>query len=382
MKYGFNMNDSDVTESFGFGAILVDTSIYERNGLKFDKGLLRALYQFKRSPINLLLPDVIFNEITNHLEKKLNEIHNLSKVISDFKDYSLVDQTALDSLESLKNSINIKTSTKSKISSFIENTGAVEIECGQFVNITEILEKYFSATPPFAKEGKKKSEFPDAITLNAVEKWAELNRVKVLAIAVDTDWKSYCEKSENIEYREDLSDVLAELNALNAPYVVLDQVESLIKANDVVFLEQVSSHLYSELDDFTPDQDAESYLYWEPEWSTASFESFNFKSHNCRIIEADENQLVIEADVNININAHAEFSLSVYDSIDGDYVSLSSVEAEVETDFDSKILLTFEGEVTTEQTLENLELTDIEILNKPKVIHFGTLEPDFHEYED
>ena len=376
------MNDIDVTQSFGFDAILIDTSIYERNGLKLDKGLLKALYQLKRSPIDLLLPDVIFNELKHHLEKKFNEIHNLSKVISDFKDYALIDQTGLDTLENLKNSINIKNIVQEKMHTFTVNTGAVAIECGQFVNITEILEKYFSAVPPFAKEGKKKSEFPDAITLNAVEKWAETKSAKVLAIAVDPDWKTYCEQSPHIEYQEDLADVLAELNALNAPYVVLDQIESLISTNDSGFNTQIAQYITQELEDFTPDQDAESYLYWEPEWITVYFESFSFRSHECRIIEADENQIIIEADVNILINAEGEFSLSVYDSIDKDYVGLSSVTSDVETDFDSKILLTFEGEVTTQQTLDNLELTDIEILNKPRVIHFGVLEPDFHEYED
>lgn len=375
------MNNLAVTKSFGFDAILVDTSIYERNGLKLDKGLLKALYQLKRSPINLLLPDVIFNEVKNHMEKKFNEIHNLSKVISDFKDCSLVGQSELDALADLKNSINIEDIVKNKIDTFIKNTGAVRIECGQFVNVTEILEKYFSAVPPFAKEGKKKSEFPDAITLSAVEKWAKKNSAKVLAIAYDKDWKDYCKQSPNIEYQENLADVLAELNALNAPYVVLDQIEKFISVNDLDLQTKINQYLTEELKYFTPDQDAESYLYWEPDGITAWFDSFSFISNECRIIEADECQIVIEADINIIINAEGEFSLSVYDSIDKDYVGLSSVIAKVENDFDSKILLTFEGEVTTEQNLDNLELAAIEILNKPRVIHFGTLEPDFDEYD-
>ena len=96
-----------------------------------------------------------------------------------------------------------------------------------------------------------------------------------------------------------------------------------------------------------------------------------------RIIEADTHQLVVEINVRIFIGAEGEFSLSVYDSIDRDYVGISGAVQTIETEFDSKILLSFEGEVTTEQTLDNLELVEVEILDKPSVIDFGTLEPYF-----
>ncbi len=76
------MSNTELPDFLEFDAILIDTSIYERNGLKLDKGLLKALYQFKRSPIDLLLPDVIYNELKDHLKKKLNEINRpLAKVV-------------------------------------------------------------------------------------------------------------------------------------------------------------------------------------------------------------------------------------------------------------------------------------------------------------
>ncbi|MFH4307413.1 PIN domain-containing protein, partial [Acinetobacter baumannii] len=97
------------------------------------------------------------------------------------------------------------------------------------------------ATPPFGKEVKKKNEFPDAITLNAIEEWAKQNNKKVLAIACDNDWKSYCEKSENIEYNDDLATVLAYLNTVNAPYVVLNQIENLIQHEDQKFYTSIAN---------------------------------------------------------------------------------------------------------------------------------------------
>ena len=371
------MINTDFSESSEFDAILIDTSIYERNGLKLDKGLLKALYQFKHSPIDLLMPDVIYNELKNHLNKKINEINGLGKIIHDFKEYNLEAPELLAALETMKNNIDINSIVENKLSEFIENTAALEIVCGEFSDITKILNDYFSAIPPFGKDAKKKNEFPDAITLNAIEEWAKQNHKKVLAIASDNDWKSYCEKSENIEYSEDLATVLADLNALNAPNVVLNQIESLIQQEDQDFHTSIANLLRIELDGFTPDQTADSYLYWEPEGAYAWFERFEFMEEEGRIIEADTHQLVVEINVRIFIGAEGEFSLSVYDSIDRDYVGISGAVQNIETEFDSKILLSFEGEVTTEQTLDNLELVEVEILNKPSVIDFGTLEPDF-----
>ncbi len=172
------MSNTELPDFLEFDAILIDTSIYERNGLKLDKGLLKALYQFKRSPIDLLLPDVIYNELKDHLKKKLNEINVLGKVVHDFREYNLVEPDVLTVLDTLKNNINIDSIVENKLNEFIENTGALEIVCGEFADITKILEDYFSATPPFGKEVKKKNEFPDAITLNAIEEWAKQNNKK------------------------------------------------------------------------------------------------------------------------------------------------------------------------------------------------------------
>ncbi|MFH4209997.1 hypothetical protein WAJ07_21405, partial [Acinetobacter baumannii] len=86
------------------------------------------------------------------------------------------------------------------------------------------------------------------------------------------------------------------------------------------------------------------------------------------IIEADSHQIVVEVNLRIFIGAEGEFSLSAYDSIDGDYVGITGVVQSIETEFESTVLLSFEGEVTTEQTLDNLELVEVEILNKPLVI--------------
>ncbi|UYW75313.1 PIN domain-containing protein [Pseudocitrobacter faecalis] len=55
-----------------FTAIVLDTSIYDQYGLKLEKGLLGKLSQFSRTSTTFLIPDVIYNEVKKHLERKIN----------------------------------------------------------------------------------------------------------------------------------------------------------------------------------------------------------------------------------------------------------------------------------------------------------------------
>ncbi|HEM7146119.1 TPA: DUF4935 domain-containing protein [Providencia stuartii] len=53
-----------------YNALCIDTSIFIKNGLTLDKGLLRRLEQFKDSNIELVIPDIIIEELKKHLLKK------------------------------------------------------------------------------------------------------------------------------------------------------------------------------------------------------------------------------------------------------------------------------------------------------------------------
>jgi chromosome condensin MukBEF complex kleisin-like MukF subunit len=59
--------------------------------------------------------------------------------------------------------------------------------------------------------GKKKAEFPDAISLLSLEAWAEANEKRILAVSGDKDWAAYAENSERIDVVSKLSDALAML---------------------------------------------------------------------------------------------------------------------------------------------------------------------------
>lgn len=371
-----------MSEEIEYEALLIDTSIFDGNGLRLEKGLLGKLNQFERSPVIFLMPDVICGEVRSHLEQKIRASRSaLEKSINEAGDHIFFDgNTLTDAKSLLLESKEIEGLAESRLDDFVKNTGALVLECGEYLDVSSLLKKYFASEAPFSDSAKKKNEFPDAIVLMAVDEWARRNGKSVLAIAKDDDWSRYCASSENIECIDDLSDGLALFNKANAPYAFLSKLESALENETAQkFLDGVEERLRADLDGFTPDQDAESYLYWEPEGSNGWLKSFYLTSNELRIIESDEEYIVIECEAAITVEAEGEFSLSVHDSIDRDYVSMGSVTATAEEEFESDILITIVGDL--EGPIEDLSVEQVEIVSPIKCIHFGTLEPDLGDYE-
>lgn len=369
----------DVKEKYG--AILVDTSIFDSHALKLEKGLLGKLAQFKKSPIVYLLPDVIKNEVKSHLESKIKVSRSaLEKALNDAGDHLFFEGSELnDAKKILIDSKEIEGLAESRVENFIESTGALVLETGSYVSVSELLSKYFSNKPPFAEKGKKKNEFPDAIVLMAVEAWAEQNNTSVLAVAKDGDWQKYCEDSDRIDYQEDLSRGLEHFNRTNAPYALLANLEAALNSGTAgAFLSAVGSGLESAFDGFTPDQEADSHLYWEPEGSHGWFKEFDLIDHEFRIIDKDDDWVVLEALANITVEAEGEFSLSLYDSIDKDHVHMGAITVKAKEEFESEILITISGNL--DGPIDELTVDEVEVVSPINTVHFGTIEPDYDEY--
>ncbi len=372
------LHDSDKN----YDVILIDTSIFDGNGLRLETGLLGKLRQFKKTDIDVLLPDVIKNEVQSHLEKKIKVSRSaLEKSINDAGDHLFFDGSALNEAKKLLiDSDEIEKLAQSRLDNFVNDTNALEIECNDYVSVGEVLGQYFSNQPPFSETGKKKNEFPDAIVLLATEEWAKREEKSVLAIAKDKDWRSYCESSSNIDYEEDFTAGLVSFNDATAPFAFVEcLIKHMEKDTAQSFITKVENELKFVLEGFTPDQDAESQFYWEPEGSHGWFESFSFIDEAFRIIEADQDYLVLEARAEITVGSEGEFSLSVHDSIDKDYVGLGSTSVSTEETFESALLITISGELTDD--IEAIEVEEVEVVDPIRTIHFGTLELDFGEYE-
>lgn len=366
-----------------YDALLVDTSIFDRQGLRLERGLLGRLTQFKDSKYIYILPDVIKSEITSHLERHIKTARlSLEKSLSDASEHLFFDGSALtDAKDKLISDKVIESLAKKRLDDFIKKTGALVLNSENHVSLSTILDKYFSNCPPFAEAGKKKNEFPDAITLYAVEGWAASKGYQVLAVADDKDWESFCQASKHLTYEKDLAGALDELNK-SSPKMVFDLLNKLKQALDEYegdgFIESIELLLELEFDRYTPDQEADSNYYWEADGCRVKFISIKLQTHEFRVIERKPEYLVLEADAIISIEVTGDFSLSMEDPYDRDYISLGSTTVSKEVEFESEILVTIYGDLN--EDINNLEIYEVEVVTKPNTVNFGTL--DLDQYYD
>lgn len=372
--------DSDEDKDKEYSAILVDTCIFDKHGLRLEKGLLGKLHQFKDSEIHYLLPDVIKAEVKKHLENKVKISRaSLEKALNDAGDHLFFDGSALNNAKSvLIDSNEIEGIAENRIDKFIINSGALVLDCGEYVSVSELLQQYFQNKAPFAETGKKKNEFPDAIILLATEAWAKENDIRVLAVGKDADWKNYCKTSENIDYIEDFADALSKFNEKTAPFAFLSLLTSQLeqeKTDAVDFVEKIYTNLEMYFDGFTPDQEADSSHYWEPDGCHGWLSDFKLANHDFKIVDHAENYVVLEMNAIISVEVEGEFSLSHYDSIDRDYVDIGGITTTTEAQFNSEILVTVCGDLNGD--LSDVEIEEVEVVNPITSVDFGTLEPDY-----
>lgn len=369
-----------------YDALTIDTSIFDQLGIKFEKGLLKRLEQFKTIPTKLILSEIIVNEINAHLIEKIDEAKkHVNKAIKSSDGYLTADDEALKKIEQYLIGNNEKTEdlAREKIKSFLDNTGTIMVSFDN-VSLQEIVGNYFNHVPPFAETGKKKNEFPDAIALQSMEKWArDGNAKKILAVSTDPDWANFGENSSIIDVIKKLGDALAILQPQNDLYAFASTISKYLTENTENFL---SNHLQSFLEDEISSldlfPDASSGYQYEVDYVEGVFNEFEYitredGSADLKLIESGEEHISIEIAISVSCTAYCEFDFIVKDWVDKDYVKIGSNNVGQDFTFDTNVIVTLIGDFTQMPNIEDLDVDDVELLDHPKYIDFGEVEPDF-----
>jgi hypothetical protein len=366
-----------------YGAITIDTSIFDQKGLNLESGLLKTLDQFNGKPSPLILSEIVIREIHAHLVKKTSDVRGqVQKALRASKLHLTLDEDKIDEAEKLLIPVkDNKEVAKSRLELFIKNTGTEIVHASGHVELDELIIKYFKSQPPFSETGKKKNEFPDAIALMSLESWAKNNKTKILAVSDDGDWEAFAKESEHIDIYKDLAAAIAIFQPHNAAIDFCIKLSGDLPAgkpeNLYSVIEKYLSEAVSEIDAYS---DASSSFFWEPDIVEVIFESFEFVVNDegralMQPVQAQDESIVIEAKVIVTATASSTFSLSVHDSIDKDYVPIGSASASTEVEFETEILFTIEGDFVKEP--DDVEITEFELLSYPGTIDFGDIEPDW-----
>jgi len=249
------------------------------------------------------------------------------------------------------------------------------------VSVKDIMKMYFTPSPPFSASGKKKSEFPDAIALLSLEAWAKTNGRRVLAVSGDKDWTAYANNSEWIDVVEDLSEALEQLQEhTNEAERIVARLLNAMEDGSLETLAQDFTHqLEYEISGYAIDAEAEAAYHIDYEQADITYTSHTFagdsEDRDITIVQVQQNKIVALLAAEISVRAEATFSLSIYDSIDKDYVPLGSANVARDDVIEVSILATFEGDFQD----SSVSITHLELVDVPSSIDFGYIEPDYGE---
>lgn len=373
-----------------YDAITIDTQVVYSNDLELDTGLVGQLDQFKDGLVQFLLSEIIVREIHKPLTEKAKATHDaLNKAIRAGRSNGQLSDLQCTELEAIRDGMARPSDhAKNQLSSFASRTGA-EVVAADTVDVKPLLDRYFRNDAPFASKGKK-NEFPDAIALLTLERWATENQKRILAVSNDGDWKSFAEQSDHIDVVEDLGKALEILNDLAEETVPLAMnVLGLVAAGDPDLTQSLRSSLEYAVETETPYLEFDGPMPGEDEGASLSLVDFEIlgvddNSAEIDIVRVGTQGFAFRVPVRVTANVYAEVSFSIRDSVDKDYVPMGSTSVEQETEFDAFLLLEVSHFLDDEADEASVmyEIENVELLDAPSFIDVGYIdyslsEPDY-----
>lgn len=364
--------DHEVIE---FGAITIDTQVFDSNSYDFNGGWLAQLKQFRGGDIRFVISELVIREGLRHLRDRI--VQTRDHLEKSHKKGVLYGLLAKDDVPTVK-TIDPVAQAKGMMDRFIEETGAQVIPL-EGVSSAKLIDMYEQGIPPFAAKGKK-HEFPDAIALLTLGQWADAQGRNLLAVSNDDDWQGF--KHGRVRIVRDLDTALPKFQTgieatirlfRSALRQMRDARTPLGAAFEQLLADAVAEH--------EVEGEANSSVMAEQEGGSATLKSFTFPEDedDYSIVQAGSEAIVVQVSLDIVVDATGDFSMSIFDSIDRDYVPMGTASAmAVDAEVSTEVLIT----LATDPENGGYDIEAVEIVGGPFYVDFGTVEIDFGDPDE
>jgi hypothetical protein len=353
------------------GVITLDTSIFDKFGCNLTYRALQRLDQFKGSSIAVVFSDFIAGEVRAHITKEARDkAANLRAALNQYRKAWHRTEAGSALVPAVDLASDPALLAQAQWDAFLRAIDGETLESEGRVSVLDLRERYFRPLPPFAEKDGKKSEFPDAIALLALEHLARERRTIVLAVSRDGDWADFAAQSAHIVVVDDLAKMLERYN-LAGVLIAQRLVIALQEAESPELFQMIEREIGSWLDncDFTPDGETEFLFDAMP--SAATLDGWEIED-GPSVVLFNENELTFSVDLACQITFEADFDLQIRDGVDKDYISMGSAAAsKSET---RTINITVICALTEDGAYEPYE---VEMNRQHLHIDFGRVEPEW-----
>lgn len=372
-----------------FGAITIDNATFKGEGYRFYEGLLAQMRQFKESPVKVIQTDIVHSEAIIHIGQEISKTRSaIDQALRSANKQLKIELKAIDNARALLSIDGGEAEiAEARLDQYYEFIGAEKIDSSKYADLSLLMEMYFSTEAPFETGKDKKSEFPDAIALLALEGWAEENDVNIVAVSQDKGWKNYSENSNRITLVSSLAEALEKFQPHNKVASIIAHIreDSLLDGENHV-LEEIKQAIINSIDGHDVWIDASSYMYFEWDDTSASYISHKLDKDQeglvkVRVVSINNEAIVLKVGAIVEVEVEASFVFSVRDSIDKDYVGMGGNTCTTTESYHTDILLTLAGDFS--QDFNGIDVAEIEVLETIGQAEFGEVEPDWRsERED
>jgi len=301
--------------------VFIDTQAFDRLMLDFESAPLKQLKRLaNEEKFRVILSSVVCKEIESHIASNTNEalsaLDKFQKKARPFK--SLGSQ-----YEPFFATYDVEAATELALgvwSEFLRESNALVIS-PKSVDLEEIVDAYFSGTPPFG-EKKKKTEFPDAISLGSLLSLLKAEEQQAYVIGEDGDTKAWCEA--------------------NSSYVVsVDSVRSFLDIYNKEEQPELTASVTSNIDDhleeitgFLKQCFSEIMFHYEPNYEAEaellSIEEFEIGEPEIIEVDVYGSTVSVQARVAFTVNITGpNFDTAIWDSEDKEYIFIDSFNSDV-----------------------------------------------------
>jgi len=357
-----------------YDAITLDTNVFTENGYGLEHGLLAQLSQFKAGAPRFVLSDIVRRELCRHLLAAAAE--HRRKLISTVKrarNSGLLPPSDVDTLvEICEAAAEPEDVVDERLATFAAATGMSIVEA-EDIKLSEVLNRYFSAWPPFELHGDKKKEFPDAIALMSLDKWAVANGLRLLAVSNDRGWSAYAETSQYIDVQKDLATALSMFQEQHtqAQAFVTALIDAANKGRAKALLTELQDTVAELLSDIDVAAEFDSNEHVSHDTVGIKIDSLFLTGHDdntsISIVRTGANRIVFTVLVTVNIWASTTFTFSDWADEQGTYNYDESSE-EVDDWFETDLLI----EIKTAGIFP--AIVSVEMVHPPQEVNFGRVE--------
>ncbi|KAB2697605.1 hypothetical protein F9K79_17305 [Ochrobactrum sp. Kaboul] len=378
------MTRQQVIEAISDGriaAVTIDTTVFDSKQRDFRRTDFRSISQIRTRHTPILITDAIASEMMAHLEVEAADTQRALKTALRSNNLRWFRQSPAGEHTALFIDKDPAEFARSEFDDFVKVVGAEVIKVADTPDgLAELFRRYFAVQTPFGKKETRKQEFPDAAALLCLEEYAKAKGKLVICVAQDSAWKDFAAKSEHLVTVFPLTEALGIYSEAFEDADLADKIVELwLDGDEKHFEGAVRDAIVERLTYIDYDVDANCSVEFEAEPMDAKLKEILMGTlAKPVVLAADDNTVTFSVEVDIQADFEANFSFSVWDSLDRESVSMGSEYVATTTDVPVHLTIVADRDVTN-----GIVLHEIEVSQKTFTVDFGYVdafpveEPDY-----